>query len=211
MKSYQQYCGLALALDRIGDRWTLLIVRELLTGPKRFTDLLAGLPNIPTNLLTRRLRRMESDLLIDREVIPPPSPAELYALTDLGGELESAVLALVQWGGKWMSKRGPNQAFRSHWLVIALRALLPNPTGVRLNAVIALPEGRIGVVSTATELTFVVRPPEDAECVVQARAELLLGLAAGVLDWAGAREAGLKVEGSQEQIRAVRAIFSWQV
>jgi DNA-binding HxlR family transcriptional regulator len=208
MRSYQQYCGLALALDRVGDRWTLLIVRELLTGPKRFTDLLVGLPHIPTNLLVKRLRRMETEQLITRQVIPPPSPAEVYTLTELGAGLQEAVLSLVQWGGRWMKHRRPEQSFRPHWLIIALQALLPYPPEVPLKAVIALPEGDIGLQASAEELTLSPQPTEDARCVIRGQAEILLGLAAGVLSWADAQKAGMRVEGSKHEVDAVRAIFT---
>src|SRR5580692_4963804 len=103
MRSYQQRCGLAKALDVIGDRWTLLIVRELLIrGACRYTDLKDGLPGIATNLLSDRIRDLESGGLIWREDAPPPVATTLYHLTDTGKELTPVLDALGRWGVRYM-------------------------------------------------------------------------------------------------------------
>lgn len=99
-RSYTQFCALAFALDAIGDRWTLLIVRELLTGPRRFTDLMEGMPGISTNLLSERLKELEQQGILHRRVLPPPAGSTVYALTPLGQALESAVLELGKWGSR---------------------------------------------------------------------------------------------------------------
>src|SRR5471032_2293839 len=105
MRSYSQYCGLARALDVVGDRWTLLIVRELLLlGPARYTDLQHGLPGIATNLLVTRLRDMEDAGLVEREDAAPPSVAKLFRLTPRGEQLEPALMALGSWGGPLMGE-----------------------------------------------------------------------------------------------------------
>ena len=83
-RSYNQYCAVARALDIVGERWTLLIVRELLTGPKRFKDLLEGLPGIGTNLLTGRLKDLEGYGVVHRVTLPPPAASKVYELTELG-------------------------------------------------------------------------------------------------------------------------------
>ena len=100
MKSYNQFCALAYALDVIGERWTLLIIRELLTGPRRFKDLLDGLPGISTNLLTERLKSLEQDGILMRRTLPPPWGSTVYALTPFGQDLEAAVLELGKWGSR---------------------------------------------------------------------------------------------------------------
>src|ERR671921_1724366 len=106
-RSYNQYCAVARALDIIGERWTLLIVRELLTGPKRFKDLLEGLPGIGTNLLATRLKDLEGNGILRRATLPPPAGSKVYELTGLGRELEQVVVALSQWGSKLLgSPRG---------------------------------------------------------------------------------------------------------
>jgi DNA-binding HxlR family transcriptional regulator len=97
-KSYDQYCPIAEALDVVGERWTLLITRELLAGPHRFTDLRSGLPGIPPNLLSSRLRELEEAGLIARRELPPPAARTVYELTEEGRGLEPTLRALARWG-----------------------------------------------------------------------------------------------------------------
>jgi DNA-binding HxlR family transcriptional regulator/putative sterol carrier protein len=101
-RSYNQYCGLAYALDIVGERWTLLIVRELFAGPRRFKDLLGGLPDISTNLLAERLKSLEEQGILRRRVLPPPAGSSVYELTPLGKALEPAVLELGKWGSQFV-------------------------------------------------------------------------------------------------------------
>lgn len=119
MKSYGQYCALAKTLDRIGDRWTLLVVRELLVRSCRYSELRAALPGIATNLLADRLRDLESDGIVRR------NENGSYELTELGRGLDKAVHELVRWGAHWMGERSAAETFRPEWLVVALAALLP--------------------------------------------------------------------------------------
>jgi DNA-binding HxlR family transcriptional regulator len=97
-KSYDQYCPVARSLDVLGERWTLLIVRDLMTGPKRYTDLREGLPGIATDLLTARLRTLEAAGLVARRELPRPAPATVYELTDAGRDLRPVMLALARVG-----------------------------------------------------------------------------------------------------------------
>src|SRR5690606_41307941 len=99
-RSYRQFCALAFALDVVGERWTLLIVRELLAGPRRFTDLLDGLPGISPNLLSERLKRLEQQGLLVRRALPPPAASAVYDLTEYGHGLDPALLALGRWGSR---------------------------------------------------------------------------------------------------------------
>src|SRR5687767_14976263 len=109
MKTYGQYCGLAKALDHIGDRWTLLIVRELLLGPRRYSQIRAALPGIATNLLAERLRNLESDGMVRR------NGDGAYELTAFGRGLEEAIHSLVRWGGRWMTQRAEEDSFAPEW------------------------------------------------------------------------------------------------
>lgn len=118
MRSYNQYCPLARALDVIGERWTLLIVRELLSGPKRFKDLQDALVGIGTNLLSTRLKNAESNDLITKTKLPPPAVATVYELTERGRKLEETLLALVRWGiPLFASAKKPKEYFMPHWLL----------------------------------------------------------------------------------------------
>jgi DNA-binding HxlR family transcriptional regulator len=98
MRTYGDMCGIARALDVIGERWALLVVRELILGPKRFTDLRAGLPNIGPDVLSQRLRELEAAGLLSRRTLAPPAASRVYELTDRGRALEPVLLALGEWG-----------------------------------------------------------------------------------------------------------------
>lgn len=99
-RSYQDACRFAYALDLVGERWALLIVRELLLGPKRFTDLRAGLPHASTNILSERLRELEHNGIVGHRKLPPPAGSSVYELTDWGRELEPVVRQLGAWGAR---------------------------------------------------------------------------------------------------------------
>jgi len=101
-RSYNQYCGLAYALDIIGERWTLLIIRELIAGPRRFKDLMDGLPGISTNLLAERIRNLEQQGMIRRRTLPPPAGSAVYELTAMGHGLEHMLLELGKWGSQFV-------------------------------------------------------------------------------------------------------------
>jgi DNA-binding HxlR family transcriptional regulator len=99
-RTYGDPCGIARALDVIGERWALLVVRELLLGPKRFTDLRAGLPHLGPDVLSQRLRELEEAGVVRRDQLPPPAGSRVYALTERGRELEPVVLGLGRWGSR---------------------------------------------------------------------------------------------------------------
>lgn len=123
-RSYDQYCSAARALDLVGDRWTLLIVRELLAGPRRYTDLHADLPGVSTDVLASRLKDMERDGLTTRRRLPPPGAAYVYELTGRGRELLPVLQALGAWGAPELGERRPTDAVRAHWFALPLlRAL----------------------------------------------------------------------------------------
>ncbi|MFF5756919.1 winged helix-turn-helix transcriptional regulator [Streptomyces longwoodensis] len=123
-RSYDQYCSAARALDVVGDRWTLLIVRELLAGPRRYTDLHADLPGVSTDVLASRLKDMERDGLTTRRRLPPPGAAYVYDLTPRGRELLPVLQALGAWGQPELGERRPTDAVRAHWFALPLlRAL----------------------------------------------------------------------------------------
>ena len=119
-RSYGQFCTLARTLDVVGQRWTLLVLRDLMLGAKRFTDLLDGLPGIGRNLLTERLRQLESAGLITRDHLPAPAASRVYQLTDDGRALGPAMAALGRWGAERLDKPEPDLAFRPAWMVFPL-------------------------------------------------------------------------------------------
>jgi len=121
--SYPQYCALARTLDVAGDRWTLLIVRELAPGPRRFTDLLDGLSGISRNLLTERLRTLEGAGIIARHELPPPAARRVYELTHDGRDLAVAMAPLIAWGARRLGKRAPDESFTARWPAVAMAGL----------------------------------------------------------------------------------------
>lgn len=123
-RSYDQFCAAARALDSVGDRWTLLIVRELLAGPRRYTDLHADLPGVSTDVLASRLKDMEQSGLAVRRRLPPPAAASVYELTEHGRGLLPVLSALARWGTPALAERRPTDAVRAHWFALPLlRAL----------------------------------------------------------------------------------------
>jgi DNA-binding HxlR family transcriptional regulator len=121
-KRYAQYCPVAHALELVGERWALLVVRELLGGPKRYTDLAAGLPGIGTNILAGRLRDLETAGVIQKRRLPPPAAANVYELTAYGEELREPLYALGRWGARSLGPPGPDDALAPGWLINAVRA-----------------------------------------------------------------------------------------
>lgn len=121
-RTYGEYCAVARGLDVIGERWTLLIVRDLLLGAKRYKDLLNGLPGIGTNLLSTRLREMERNGIIEHTILPPPVAAPAYRLTEFGEELEDVVCAVGRWGSRLLGERGGDEALTPRAYLVAMRS-----------------------------------------------------------------------------------------
>lgn len=121
-RSYDEYCGLAVALDLLGERWTLLIIRDLLMGPKRFTDLLVGLPGIGTGLLTQRLRELEDAGVIEKAALPPPAASTVYQLTSDGESLRSPLLGLTRFGLRRLGTPTEGQTANVNLLAFAMAA-----------------------------------------------------------------------------------------
>ncbi|HXV95631.1 MAG TPA: winged helix-turn-helix transcriptional regulator [Gaiellaceae bacterium] len=183
-RTYGQYCGLARALDLVGERWALLVVRELLLGPRRFTDLLAGLPGVSTNILATRLRQLERAGVVARRTLPPPAASSVYELTGYGRALEPAVAALGRWGAASLGERQPDQPLRSHWLVLALKAFFHGDRAAGPDRVyeVRLRESAFRLVVAGDELEIAPGPAAEADLVLEADDDLLVGVLAGRLD-----------------------------
>jgi DNA-binding HxlR family transcriptional regulator len=120
-RAYGQYCGFARALEVVGERWALLILRDLLIGPERFSDLQRGLPGIPSNVLTARLKELEESGLVQRRALPRPSGGVVYELTDEGRALEDAIVAIGRWGAKRLGDRRAGEVVTEDSIASALR------------------------------------------------------------------------------------------
>jgi DNA-binding HxlR family transcriptional regulator len=121
-RSYEQYCAAARALDLLGERWTILIVRDLLLGPRRYTDLQSGLPGIGPNVLSTRLKELQEAAIVQKTDLPPPAASTVYELTGLGGELRPLVRELTRWGLNVLGSPRPGEHFRVAWLLSGMQA-----------------------------------------------------------------------------------------
>lgn len=123
-RSYGQFCGLARALEHVGDRWTLLIVRQLLTGPRRYVDLQRALGGISTNVLAERLQRLESDGIVEATELPAPARTPVWALTSDGRDLEPVVLELLRFGTRYLADPDRrDEPAHDDWVIFPLRWL----------------------------------------------------------------------------------------
>lgn len=115
MKTYNQFCGVAKALDVLGERWTVLLVRDLLLGPRRYSELLAGLPGLTTNLLAQRLKHLQATGIVQK------TAEGAYALTDMGRELETVVLSLGQFGARYLTRPADGEHTNLRWAMVSLK------------------------------------------------------------------------------------------
>ncbi|ONF72904.1 winged helix-turn-helix transcriptional regulator [Amycolatopsis keratiniphila] len=207
MRSYGQYCGLARSLEVVGDRWNLLIVRQLLIGPARYRELLDGLPGIATNLLADRLRDLESAGVVERRLAGSGSVVE-YALTPWGAELREPIESLIRWSTPLMTRGPGDDSFRPEWLALAVPALLGARVKVRSAMTIGLEIGGPPYQLRATRSGFEVDPHDGREldATVRAVPACVLGLAAGALTLEDARALGLvEIDGDESVVRTVFA------
>jgi DNA-binding HxlR family transcriptional regulator len=204
MKSYQQYCSVARALDAVGDRWVLLIVRELLAlGPSRYSDLKRGLPGIATNLLAERLKTMEAEGLIERYEAPPPVGTALFRLTDRGRELQDVLLALSQWGLPRM-KTGPNSAdtVQPHWNALAGALTLPAHLPADTEIIVGTNTDGETLRIILHQGTFEIRRgTEPAADITLTGSSMLVGaVLSGLLTPDEATSKGLQIDGSHQTL-----------
>ena len=198
MRSYGQYCSVAKALDVVGDRWTLLIIRELLLqGPCRYTDLRNGLPGIATNLLANRLSELEGAGLVRREEAAPPVATTLFHLTEAGAGLEPVLEALGGWGIRYMTEPADGDEFRSHWFTFPVGLFLhdTDPGGPPLSIELR-PGGRPAVVEVSGgEVHTRLGSATSPDLVLEGGPRIILGLLGAFLSPAQAQELGLVITG----------------
>jgi DNA-binding HxlR family transcriptional regulator len=206
MRSYGQYCGLAKALDVVGDRWTLLIVRELLIGESRYTDLLKGLPGIATNLLASRLDEMEQAGLVTREVLPPPAATAVFRLTPRGEELRPVIRALGQWAGPLMTGRTKAERARTRWLVLPAQFYLQDRLPAHKPVAIQVHGGDESIVieSRDGKVKARVGVVDDPDLTMTGPGELAVGIMMGRLSAAEAKKRGLKIAGDETLLNRLK-------
>jgi DNA-binding HxlR family transcriptional regulator len=210
-RSYNQHCTLAHALDQVGERWTLLIIRELLTGPRRYNDLARGLVTVPTNVLADRLRDLEARKLVARRRLSAPAEqVVVYELTEQGAALSEAVAALARWGQRTLPPTADGRVFRARWLILAMEA--------RFN-----PEAAAGVnesyqlqIDDEEPVHFMVEDGRgharaggalEPVVSVQADAETLLALANGTTTVPDAIAQGARIEATPDALQRMLEIL----
>jgi DNA-binding HxlR family transcriptional regulator len=193
-KRYDQYCPLAHALDLVGERWALLIVRELMHGPQRYTDLAEHLPGIGTNILASRLRDLEHAGVVAKRKLPPPAASRVYELTDYGRQLEPVMRELALWGARSLGPPTADDELYEGWLANAVDTMLGPFT---LEGVF---EFRVGdEIATLADGAGREGPAEDPDVVVTATPEGIFHL---LIEH---RLAGLTVEGDREKLEQLIA------
>jgi DNA-binding HxlR family transcriptional regulator len=198
MRTYGQYCPAAKALEVVGDRWTLLIVRELLLrGGSRYTDLEAGLPGIATNLLAERLRDLEAEGIVRREQAPPPIATTLYHLTPRGQALRPVVKALGAWGSAYLPQAPDTDTFYGYWLTFPAETLLRDttPGGPAVTIELRAPDGSVTVHAGDGETRAEPGVPTDPDVVVSGPHRTIMRLMAGRADAGEAARHGLTIHG----------------
>lgn len=199
MRSYGQYCGLAKALDVVGDRWTLLIVRELLIGERRYTDLLNGLPGIATNLLTTRLEEMEAAGVIARAAV------KTYRLTPRGEELRPVIDALGRWARPLLAGRSDTETVRTRWMALPAEMYL-RPTARPVTIQIAGDDETIVLDSSGERIRARSGADPDADLFLTGPPELALAVVMGGMTVARAKKLGLKVEGDVRALSRLKRV-----
>jgi DNA-binding HxlR family transcriptional regulator len=197
VKPYRQYCALARGLDVIGDRWVLLIVRELLGGGRRYGELAYGLPGIATNLLAERLRTMQANGLVER------TDDDRYRLTERGERLSDVVAAVAGWAGPLMGRMAEGDTFRSHWIAHPVAALFPgvDPARPELSVEVRCGDEPVTIRSAGGRVS--VEPGQAAapDLVLTGPPDATVELLARRIDPAEAKTRGLAVTGDVRLLR----------
>jgi DNA-binding HxlR family transcriptional regulator len=209
-RSYGQLCGIATGLDLIGDRWSLLVIRDLLLGPLRFGDLADGLPGIGTNTLAARLKLLEETGVIARRAAPLPDRGTVYELTDYGRELEPILMALGRWGARSMGRLPGNTTSRSRWLVAAMLAFhdesaeVSRPTTWTLQ----LSDGTFTAHAEGTRLLITADAPEHSDATVRASDDHFYRVLTGQLaPQAALKNGSIEIDGRPAALTTLLGLF----
>lgn len=208
-RSYNDGCAAAHALDLIGERWALLVVRELLLGPKRFTDIRAGVPNASPNVLAQRLRDLEASGVVRRRKLPPPAASRVYELTDWGRDLEPVIISLGRWGVRSPSK--PRDAeLGTDSLILSLRTMFDPEATDGLSASYELRLGedffRAEVADGRFEIERGVADEPDA--IIETDAATMTALVYEGRQLAEALRSGdVRIEGDRQAVERLLTLF----
>ena len=206
MRSYREYCSVAKALDVVGDRWTFLIIRELLIrGACRYTDLKDGLPGIATNLLSDRIRELEAAGLIRREDAPPPVATTLFHLTETGAELEPVLEAIGRWGVRYMSEPAEGDEFRGHWFAFPVSFFLcdRDPDGPPASIELRTASSPVVIEISGGSARLRLGTAAAPDLVLRGEPRLILALLSGHLSADEVSDLGLEISGDASVLQRV--------
>jgi DNA-binding HxlR family transcriptional regulator len=209
MRTYDDACAAAHALDLIGERWALLVVRELLLGPKRFTDLRAGLPNVSPNVLAQRLRELERAGVVRRRKLPPPAASRVYELTDWGEELEPVITQLGRWGARSPS-RPRDAGLGVDSLILSFRTMFDPGVadGLRASYELRLGEDRFHLVVADGRFEIVRGAADRLDASIETDAATLAALVYDDRELADALRSGdVKIEGDELAVERFLKLF----
>jgi DNA-binding HxlR family transcriptional regulator len=208
-RTYDDGCAAAHALDLVGERWALLVVRELLLGPKRFTDLRLGLPHVSPNVLAQRLRDLEAVEVVRRGKLPPPAASKIYELTEWGRDLEPVIIALGRWGVRSPTKP-PDAELGIDSLILSFRTMFDPDRAEGLDAVyeFRLGEDRFRAEVAEGRLEIERGTAEQPDATVETDAGTLAALVYDDLELDDALRSGdLKIEGDREAVGRFLTLF----
>lgn len=208
-RTYDDGCAAAHALDLVGERWALLVVRELLLGPKRFTDLRAGLPGASPNVLAQRLRELEGAGIVRRRKLPPPAASRVYELTEWGEELEPVIVRLGRWGARSPSKPR-DAALGVDSLVLSMRTMFDPGAAEGFGASYELRFGEDRFCAVVDEGRFEISrgSADHPDAIVEADSDTIAGLLYAGRSLAEALDSGdLKVEGDRSAFERFLGLF----
>ncbi len=208
---YPQFCALARAAEIVGERWTLLIVRELLLGPKRFGDLVERLGGISPTVLTGRLNALIESGIVRRAILPAPFNIQSYELTPVGLALKPAIRELIRWGGHFLFPPRPDDAFDPDWVLLGLDAIArQTPTPDRRIVLRVTQDGKSAsfLVQGGPQGTTISRSDGPASAMIETRFDTLLRILSTQLPLEQAMSEKLvRVEGSAAAARGLPRLF----
>jgi DNA-binding HxlR family transcriptional regulator/putative sterol carrier protein len=208
---YPQFCALARAAEILGERWTLLIVRELLLGPKRFSDLRGRLDGISTSVLTERLARLEDATIVRRTYLEPPAASTVYHLTDAGQALQPAILELIRWGGRFLLPARSGERTEPEWMRLALAACArktPTPEHSFQVRIVGGEKDAILHIAGGPEGTSVSEEAAPADATIRTDVPTLLSLVSGMVNTSDAlREGRIQAEGDLSAVSLFPQLF----
>ena len=209
-RTYDQYCPVARALELVGERWTLLVARELLLGPRRFTDLMAGLPGVSANVLAGRLKDLEEEGMVARRTLPPPAASAVYELTSDAAGLVSVLAAMAEWGMTMLGEPRAHDDVRGEWIVLGLSVTAPAPdVGDGTTYELHIDGEVLHVQVSDGNLQPHHGPADDPDAVLTMDGMALADLWAGRLDVDDALAAGrVTVDGDEDAARRLLTSFS---